>query len=98
MGTVIRRTGAGCRADDPPRRENNFQRPKRSLVDRQQQRRGDAFKNHLGSGASRGGAGIIEARHLRADAAQVDGHLIAAHLDADLDRNMFAEIDAVVSM
>ena len=42
--------------------------------------------------------GVVVARHLRADLAQVDGHLVAAHFDPDFDRNMLAESTPSSSM
>ena len=83
-------------AHDPARRKNYFQRPKRAVIDRQKQRRRDALENHLGGGQSRSHPGIVESRHLRADVAQIDSHLIVFDFDADADRNMFAEVDAIV--
>ena len=98
IGTVIHtRTGAGFVAlTTRPGGKMIFSGRKEPVVDRQQQRRGDALEDDLRRRTTRGDAGIVESRHLRADAAQIDGHLVAVDFDPDLDRNMLAEIDAVV--
>ena len=43
-----------------------------------------------------GDAGIVEAAHLLRHVGQVDGHLVAFDLNADLDGNRRADIHAVI--
>ena len=78
------------------RRHDGLQIPERAVIDRVIGRRGQAFERHLRAGMARGDAGIVEAAHLFRDVGQIDGHLVAFDLDADLDRNGRADTHAII--
>src|SRR5262245_9692251 len=92
-GADRRRLGG---ANNPARRQNDFQWPKRAFVDRQEQRCSQKLKRHLGRRAPRCRARIIWSRDLRADSAQVDGHFVFLYYYTHSDRNIVAAVDAVV--
>ena len=83
-------------AHDASRRQDDLERPKRTVIDRQQQRGREKLESNFRRRASRRRTRIVRPRHLRAHAAQINGHLVALHFDADFDRHMLAQVDAVV--
>ena len=73
-----------------------FSEPEAAVVDGIVGRRRQALVGDLRAGDAGRQAGIVEAAHLLADVRQVDRHLVAALLDAHLDRDALADVDAVV--
>ena len=66
------------------------------MIDGQQQWTGQALEGDLRRRTTGRHAGVEVADHLRADAAEVDGHLIAVDDDPDVDLNVLAERHRVV--
>ena len=83
-------------AHHPTWGKHNFDRPQRAVVNRQQKRSSETLESDLHGGAAGGGPGVKKSGDLRRDTAQIDGHLVALHFDADFDWDVLADIDAVV--
>src|SRR5690349_19913678 len=76
-------------AHHPSGRKNDVERPKRTVVDRKQQRGGNTLEHDFGGGAAGGDARVVKSRHLRAYPREIDGHSVATHFDTHFDRNRF---------
>src|SRR5947207_2563998 len=85
-------------AHHPTWGKHNFDRPQRAVVNRQQKRSSETLESDLHGGAAGGGPGVKKSGDLRRDTAQIDGHLVALHFDADFDWDVLADIDASSSM
>ena len=84
------------RAHHLPRREDDLERAEAAVVDRQVERGREALERDLRARTPGGLAGVVEAAHLVAHAAQVDGHPVVRDGDLHPDRHAAAGVDAVV--
>src|SRR5689334_13052783 len=71
--------GWSFRADDAPWRKNNLERPKRTVVDREQCRRRETFEGDFRCRAARRRTRVEIAGDLLTNSAQVDSHRVVAY-------------------